>query len=322
MYNGVLNPPGEYMSEHKRKLWVEKYRPTTIEEYIFHDKALESATAKMLADKSIPHLLLSGVQGSGKTTLSEILVNELDVDETDVLVINASDENSVDVMRDKIKGFISTYAMGEFKVVRLEEADYITLNGQGVLRNMMDDYQDVARFILTCNYENKIIPALKSRCQQFRFKAGDKIDITEYAAGILMAEKVKFDIDTLDKFVLIGFPDIRKIINLLQQHTSELGELHLPTHDEAGDYKFQLLDFIERDKWLDARLLVCANVVAEEWEDVYRFLYENLDKAPKFTNIDKWQSGIVLIADYLYKHGIVADPEINAAAMFIRLTQV
>ncbi len=321
MYSGA-HPPGEYMNEHKNKVWVEKYRPTIIDEYIFHDKTLEAAVKKMIADKSIPHLLLSGVQGSGKTTLSQILVNELGVDETDVLVINASDENSVDVMRDKIKGFISTFAMGDFKVVRLEEADYITLSGQGVLRNMMDDYQEVARFILTCNYENKIIPALKSRCQQFRFKAGDKIDITEYVAGILMAEKVKFDIDALDKFVAIGYPDIRKIVNLLQQHTSETGVLHLPLQDEAGDYKFKLLDFIERDKWLDARLLCCENVVAEEWEDIYRFLYENLEKAPKFQNHDKWEAGIVILADRLYKHGIVADPELNAAAMFIQLTQV
>ncbi|KKL06773.1 hypothetical protein LCGC14_2592670 [marine sediment metagenome] len=313
------------MNEHKNKVWVEKYRPTIIDNYIFHDKTLEAAVKKMIADKSIPHLLLSGVQGSGKTTLSQILVNELDVDETDVLVINASDENSVDVMRDKIKGFISTFAMGDFKVVRLEEADYISLNGQGVLRNMLDDYQEVARFILTCNYENKIIPPLKSRLQQFRFKAGDKIDITEYVAGILMAEKVKFDINTLDKFVAIGYPDIRKIVNLLQQHTSDTGKLHLPQQDEAGDYKFKLLDFIERDKWLDARLLCCENVVTEEWEDIYRFLYKNLEKAPKFnteTNRDKWEEGIIIIADHLYKHGIVADPEINAAAMFIRLTQV
>lgn len=310
------------MSEHKRKIWCEKYRPTTIEEYIFHDKALQSAITKMLADKSIPHLLLSGVQGSGKTTLSQILVRELDIDDTDVLVINASDENSVDTIRDKIKGFISTYAMGEFKVVCLEEADYITLAGQGVMRSMMEEYADVARFILTCNYENKIIPAIKSRCQHFRFKAGDKLDITEYAAGVLMSEKVKFDINSLDKFVAIGYPDIRKIVNLLQQHTNEAGVLQLPLQDEAGDYKFKLLDCIARDKWLDARLLCCENVVAEEWEEVYRFLYENLEKAPKFTDKNKWESGIVIIADHLYKHGIVADPEINAAAMFIRLTQV
>ncbi len=262
-------------NESNHKLWVEKYRPQTVDEYIFHDNAQKTAVMKMIADKSIPHLLLSGVQGSGKTTLAQILINEMDVDETDVITINASDENSVDTIRDKIKSFITTFAMGEFKIVHLEEADYITPNGQGVMRRMMEEYSDTARFILTCNYENKIIPAVKSRCQQFRFKAGDKVDIAEYAAGILMAEKVKFDLDTLDKYIAIGYPDVRKIVNLLQQYTSD-GVLSLPLSDkEAGDYKFKLLDFIERDKWLDARLLCCENVVAEEWEEVYRFLYEN-----------------------------------------------
>lgn len=307
------------MSEFNNKLWVEKYRPKTTEEYVFHDAALKAAVTKWLAEKDIPHILLSGVQGSGKTTLSRILVRALEIDDTDVLILNASDENSVDTIREKIKSFISTFPMGAFKVVCLEEADYISLAGQGVLRSMVEDSE--ARFIFTCNYENKIKPAIKSRCQHFRFTAGDKVDITEYAAKILVSEKIKFDIDTLDKFVSIGYPDVRKIVNLLQQHTTD-GSLSYPQQDEAGDYKFKLLDFIARDKWLDARLLCCENVVAEEWEDVYRFLYENLEKAPKFTNKDKWEAGIVIIADHLYKHGIVADPEINAAAMFIRLTQV
>lgn len=307
--------------EHDRKLWVEKYRPKTLDQYVFHDNFIKSAATKMVAEKNIPHLLLSGVQGSGKTTLSQILVNELEVEETDILVVNGSDQNSVDDMRTLIKSFITTFAMGEFKVVRLEEADYLTLNAQGILRNMMEEYVDVARFILTCNYENKIMPALKSRCQHFRFKAGDKVDITERGAEILVSERVSFNIDTLDKFVAVGYPDLRKIINLLQQHTID-GALLYPQQEETGDYKFKLLDLIERDRWLDARLLCCENVVAEEWEGVYRFLYENLGKGPKFSNEDKWQSGIVILADYLYKHGIVADPEVNAAAMFIKLSQV
>lgn len=308
--------------QNKHKLWVEKYRPTTIDDYIFHDDGMKNSFLRMIADKSIPHLLLSGVQGTGKTTIAQILISEMELEETDVLTINASDENSVDTIRDKIKGFVTTFAMGDFKIVHLEEADYITPAGQAVMRRLMEEYADEARFILTCNYENKIIPAIKSRTQQFRFRAGDKVDITEYAANILLSEKIKFDIDTLDKYVAIGYPDIRKIIGLLQQNCID-GQLTKPLSDkESGDYKFALLELIERDKWIDARQLCCENVVAEEWEEVYRFLFDNLSKSPKFQDRDKWEAAIVILADYLYKHGIVADPEINAAAMFIQLTNV
>lgn len=307
--------------DRKNLLWVEKYRPSTIDDYIFQDSQQEQSIRRMIEERNIPHLLLSGVQGSGKTTLAQILIAEMQLDETDCITINASDENSVDVIRDKIKGFVSTYAMSEFKIVHLEEADYITPNGQGVMRRLMEEFSDTARFVLTCNYENKIIPAIKSRCQHYRFKASDKVDIAEYAAEILVSERIKFDIDTLDKFVAIGYPDIRKIVNLLQQHSSS-GTLALPRSEgESGDYKFKLLDYIQRDMWSEARALCCDNVVAEEWEEVYRFLYENVHRAPKYQDKDKWESAIVVIADHLYKHALCADPEINAAAMFIRLTQ-
>ena len=166
----------------RRRLWFEKYRPKTLDEYVFHDDTQERIIRRMLADESIPHLLLSGVQGSGKTSLAQILIHELDVDPIDVLFINASSENSVDTMREKITSFISTFAMGNFKVIVLDEADYITLPGQAILRNMMESYADNARFILTCNYENKIIPQIKSRCQQFRFKAPDR----DFICGMIL----------------------------------------------------------------------------------------------------------------------------------------
>lgn len=309
------------MASKLSKLWVERYRPTTIENYIFQDSSQRKAFSKMIEEGSIPHLLLSGVAGSGKTTMSKILVNELNLDPTDVLTINASDENSVDVMRDKIKSFISTFALGPFKVVQLEEADYISLNGQGVLRQMMEEFADVARFILTCNYEHKIIPAIKSRCQQFRFKSFDKDDIAERIAIILVEEKVKFDLSLVDAFVTAGYPDIRKIINMLQQNTID-GTLLAPTSTEVGDYKFKTLELLERDDWGGVRILLCSTVPAEEWEEVYRFMYENLHKSPKFSNSGNWEGGIVVLADHLYKHGIVADPAINAAALFIRLGQL
>ncbi len=256
------------------------------------------------------------------TTIAQILINALGVDETDVLLINASDENSVDIMREKIKGFITTYAMGEFKVIQLEEADYLTLNAQAVLRKYMEDPNCPARFILTCNYENKIMPAIKSRSQQYRFKSADKDEIAEYAATVLIKEKIKFGIELLDKYIAVGYPDIRKIINLVQQNSIDGSLQSLAIETEAGDYKFKLLDLIGVDNWTQARTLACTNVASEEWEDLYRFLYENLDKSKKFSKKDNWESGIVIITDHLYKHALVADGEINAAAMFIRLSQV
>ena len=310
------------MTEQLQKLWVEKYRPNHLEDYIFQNTNQKLSFAKMIADKSIPHLLLSGVQGTGKTTMAMLLINELELDDTDVLIINASDENNVDTIRDKLKSFVATFALGPFKVVLLEEADYITPQGQAVLRRLMEEYTDSARFILTCNYEHKIVPAIQSRCQHYRFKSFDKDDIAERVVNILATEHVKFSLEMIDKYVAAGYPDVRKIIQLLQQNSID-GVLSEPTSDgEVGDYKFELLDLIERDSWFEIRKMLCGQVAAEEWEDVYRFLYENMHKSAKFSNQDKWEAGIVIVADHLYKHGIVADPEINAAAMFIRLTQV
>jgi len=310
------------MNADKHVLWVEKYKPSSLNEYIFHDEAHKKSFQQMVENKTIPHLLLSGVQGSGKTTIAQILIKELDVDPTDVLLINASDENSVDVMRDKIKSFITTFAIGEFKVIQLEEADYLSMNAQAVLRKYMEDPNCPARFILTCNYENKVMPAIKSRSQQFRFKSADRDEIAEFSATILLNEKIKFNIDLLDKYIAVGYPDIRKIINLLQQNSIGGDLQSLVAESESGDYKFKLLDLISADNWAGARTLACANVATEEWEDLYRFLYENLDKSKKYSKKDNWEAGIVIITDHLYKNAVIADQEINAAAMFIRLSQV
>ena len=299
----------------KHALWTEKYRPSTLDNYLFHDDAQRASIERMVADGSIPHLLLSGIQGSGKTTLAKILINELDINEMDILILNASDENSVDVMREKIKGFITTIAMGKFKIVLLDEADYISHAGQGILRNMMETYNEQARFILTCNYENKIIPQIKSRSQQFKFSKGNQADI-------LIKEKVKFNLDLLDRYVAVGYPDVRKIINLLQQNSNN-GVLQAPQSDsDSSDYKFALLELISGDNWTGARKMACDNIVDGEWEDLYRFLYTNLKDTPKFSTKAKWEQGIVTIADYAHKHAIVADPELNAAAMFIQLQQI
>ena len=304
------------------KLWAEKWRPKSLNECVFQDSTHQKAFTKMVAARSIPNLLLSGVPGSGKTTISRILIQEVGLEDTDVMTINASEENSVDTIRDKIKAFITTFAFGPFKIVHLQEAAYITPNGQNALNVMIEEYSDTVRFILTCNHENKIIPALKSRCQHYRFQAFDKNDIAEKIATILAGEKIKFDLDLVDKYVVMGYPDIRKITNLVQQNSID-GVLLPPTSDgEVGDYKFELIECIQSDNWQQARKIVGASVLPEEYEYVYRFLYENLDKSKKFSNKDLWEAGIVIIAEHLYKNSLCADSEINLAACLIRISQV
>lgn len=306
----------------KNILWVEKYRPATLDEYIFHDNSHKVAFEQMVNTRTLPHLLLSGGCGTGKTTLAKILINSLNIDDTDHLLINASDENSVDDIRDKVKGFISSIALSDIKIVQLEEADYLSQPAQAILRKYMEEFNEQARFILTCNYEHKIIPPLRSRVQQYRFTASNRDEITEFAAKILIAEGVQFNIELLDRYVAVGYPDIRKIIQLLQQNTIDGVLMQTTVQSESNDYKFKLIELIGNDQWQAARKLCCDNVATEEWEDLYKFLYLNLHKSSKFSDTTKWDSGIVTIAEHLYKHGLIADPEINGAAMFIRLSQI
>lgn len=302
-----------------KSLWSEQYRPSEIEDYIFQDKGQQISILNMVKEQSIPHLLMTGTQGCGKTSLAFLLLNELDVDKSDLLVINASDENNVDTIREKIKSFISTWATGEYKVVLLEEADYMTLNAQGVLRRMMEEFSNAARFILTANYEHKIIPAIRSRCQHYVFKAFPKARIKDRVTKILLEEEIVFTDELIDKYISTGYPDIRKIINLLQQNSIN-GELRpLEQSKEKGDYKFTILEYLELDDWARIRDLLCSQVQDEEWEDVYRFIYENLHNVPKFKDQGNWEQGIVIVAEHMYKNSLVACPDINAAAMFIKL---
>lgn len=306
----------------KSALWVEKYRPATLDGYIFQNAQHKKAFSNMISNRAIPHLLLSGIQGTGKTTIAQILIEQLNIDPTDLLVINASDETGVDTMRDKIKSFISTFSMSGIKIIQLEEADYLSQAAQAVLRKYTEDSNPEARFILTCNYEHKIMPAIRSRCQQYQFKASDKDDIAMFIAKILIEEKIDFDIELLDKYVAVGYPDIRKILNIVQQN-SIAGTLQpLLDVSESGDYKFQILDLLTVDNWSAVRTVACNNVAKDEWEDLYRFLYENLAKSEKFSNPNNFDNGIIVIADFLYKNSAVADQEINFAACAIMLSQI
>ncbi len=230
-------------------LWVEKYRPNTLEGYVFRDDNQKTQVEQWIKARTIPHLLFSGAPGVGKTTLAKILLNTLDIIGTDILEINASRENSVDVIRDKITNFVQTMPFGEFKVVLLDEADYISPNGQAALRGVMEMYHQSARFILTCNYPNRVIPALHSRCQGFHIEKVDKNEFTARVAEILIAENVEPDLDTLDTYVKATYPDLRKCINTVQMNTSE-GKLQPPNTADTGtqDYKIEMVDLFKAGK--------------------------------------------------------------------------
>ena len=216
-----------------KELWVEKYRPNTIDGYVFRDAHQKHQIEKWIKDGTIPHLLFSGSAGIGKTTLAKILFNQLEINYLDILEINASRENNVDTVRDKIINFIQMIPFGDFKVVLLDEADYLSPNAQAALRGVMEEYHHTSRFILTCNYPNRIIPALHSRCQGFHI---EKVDITEFTARvatILVEENIDFDLDTLDTFVKATYPDLRKCINTVQMNSMD-GKLHTPEKGDTG----------------------------------------------------------------------------------------
>ena len=304
------------------QLWVEKYRSTNFDEYVFNDADHKVKFQRMVNDGEIPHLLLSGTAGSGKTTLSKLLVRLLNIDPCDVLLINASDENSVDVMREKISTFAMSYSIGSFKVIQLEEADYLSPNAQAVLRVIMEEASSNCRFILTANYDNKIIPAIKSRCTSFHFKSPSQDDTLARCAEILLSENIDFELELLETYISVYYPDLRQIINVLQSNSID-GKL-LPPKNMTGndDYKFKILDYLTSGDLRSCREVVCKNVGRDEYEDVYRFLYENLSVCEKFKDVNAYESGIVLIANYLYKHSLCADPEINLAALFIELNNL
>jgi len=303
-----------------KDLWVEKYRPKTIDGYVFRDEYQRKQIATWIKDKSIPHLLLSGVAGIGKTTLAKILIHEIGIEDYDVLEINASRTNSVEDVRDKITNFVQMIPFGPFKVVLLDEADYLSPNAQAALRGVMEEYSQTARFILTCNYPNRIIPAIHSRCQGFHIERTDQTEYTARVATILVEENIEFDLDTLDLYVKVAYPDLRKCIQLVQQNSTE-GKRESPNKGDAGgaDWKFDMVDLFKAGKINEARKMLCGKLRAEEMEEVYRWLYDNLDI---FGEETKQNSAILIIKQGLVDHIICVDSEVNLAATLVKLARL
>ena len=290
-------------------------------DYVWIDSNQKNMVESWIRDKSIPHLLLSGGAGTGKTTLAKVLINELDVESADVLVINASRNNSVDDVRGKITNFGQTMPFGEFKVILLDEADYLSPNAQAALRGVMEQYQHVLRFIITCNYPDKIIPAIHSRCQGFNFRNLDETEFMVRVGSILGQENVEFDVETLIAFTKAHYPDLRKTINQVQQ-CSTSGKLVMPEgNDDAGkDYRLEMVTLFRQGKKREARDLICAQINLDEYQGMYKFLYRNLDFFGA-TNDEK-DEALFIIRQGLIDHGLCADPEINLSATMTLLEKI
>lgn len=305
-----------------KELWVEKYRPNTMDGYVFVDSAQREQVQQWIRDGSIPHLMLSGSAGTGKTTLAKLLVNELEIDGYDVMYTNGSKEARKVEWVDKLINFCQTMPFGKFKVVIIDEADYMNPNSvQPALRNLMEDYSQTVRFILTCNYPHKIIAPLHSRCQGFHITKTDHTEFTARVATVLLEEKIQFNMDLLDTYVKATYPDLRKSLNLVQQN-SQTGLLVQPGAGDrsARDWKLDCVDLFKKGRTRDARTLLCQSSTPEEADEIFRWMYDNLELWGKTP--EQQDQAIVIIRNGLVSNNAVADVEINLSATLIELAGI
>jgi len=307
-----------------KELWVEKYRPKTVDGYVFRDENQRKQVQSWIKQGSIPHLLLSGSPGIGKTTLAKLLLNELEIPEYDILEINASRERGIGEVRERITNFIQMMPFGPFKVVLLDEADYLTPEAQAAMRGVMEEYSMTSRFILTCNHPNQIIPAIHSRCQSFHFEKIDQTEFTARVATILVEEGVDFAVDTLDildTYVKVTYPDLRKCINLVQQNVRD-GHLLSASSADAGqsEWRIKMVELFKSGRIQDARKLICASARPEEIESIYRWMYDNLNVFSK--DEEQQDTAVLIIKQGLVDHTLIADPEINLSATLIKLARL
>jgi replication factor C small subunit len=302
------------------KLWTELYRPKTANEYVFRDETQKKQVLNWINQGSIPHLLLTGSAGTGKTTLAKVLFNELNISEYDILEINASRNNGVDYLREVISNFASMIPFGPFKVILLDEADFLSFSSQSVLRGIMEEYHETARFVLTANYPHKIIPAIHSRCQSYHIQKIDHTEFTARAATILVAENVEFELTTLDSFVRATYPDLRKCINLMQQSTINSVLVAPQDAGTVDDYMVNATILFKEGQIRKARELLCGKIQPEEIIELYRWMYENIEIFGETQ--EQIESSILIIKQGLVDHAVCADAEINLSATLIKLARL
>ena len=302
------------MFDREHYLWVEKYRPDSLDTYIGNEH-LKNKVKLYLESEDVPHLLLYGKAGTGKTTLAKIITNNI---ECDCLYINASDENNVDNVRNKIKTFASSIGFKPLKVVILDEADFLTPNAQAALRNLMETFSKHCRFILTCNYVERIIDPIQSRCQSYKIIPPSKKEVALHLKTILDTENVTFNLDDMALLVNSGYPDIRRVINSAQRQVVE-GKLKIDVSSIIqNDYKIQLLDKLSNgSKLSELRQLIADNSITD-YSELYRLLYDEVDNYSK----GKSEECILIIAEAQFQDTNVVDKEINFMSMLIRLQRL
>jgi len=295
-------------------LWVEKYRPTDLSTYIGNEHLKEKVKV-YLESEDVPHLLLYGKAGTGKTTLAKIITSNIDCD---YMYINASDENKVDDVRNKIKTFASSVGFKSLKVIILDECDYLTPNAQAALRNLMETFSKHCRFILTCNYVERIIDPIQSRCQSYKVVPPSKKEVAKQMVNILQQENCTFELDDVALIVNAGYPDIRRVINSAQRQIVD-GKLKIDTSSVIqNNYKIQLLEMLSSGaKFNDIRQLIADNSITD-YAELYRLLY---DEVETYSN-NKTAECILAIAEGEYRDVQVVDKEINFMSTIIKLMRI
>jgi len=292
-------------------LWIEKFRSQTLEQYIGND-AIKDRIADCIAKNDIPHLIFAGSAGTGKTTLAKLIIRNI---QCDYLYLNASDENGIDVIREKVKGFASTSTFKPLKVVILDEADFLTQPAQAALRNLIEEYSITTRFVLTCNYIERLIEPLQSRCEIHLLKPPTKGAVAKHiCTNILDVEGITYDIQDVAKIINELYPDVRSIIKVLQSNVKD-SKLTVTTLDDNWCKQLiQILNKREKNAWYQVRQLV-ADAQVDDFQTAYRYMFDHL--ADFSYGHDAELS--VILDDFIWRAGVVPDKEINFAACIAKV---